>query len=50
MNMDFDTNKTPTEVKKVHLDELILETFILVLMINGIEKNGKRNIDQNYYC
>ena len=26
---------------KVHLEEPILETFILVLMINGIESHGK---------
>ena len=35
--MDFGTNKTPIEVIK----DLILETFILVLMVNGTEKHGK---------
>ena len=32
--MDFGANKTPIE-------ELVLETFILVLMVNGTEKHGK---------
>ena len=39
----------------MHLVELILETFILVLKVNGIESHEKKfdelkNIDQNYYC
>ena len=28
--MDFKRNKTPVEINKVHLEELILEIFILV--------------------
>ena len=44
--MDFGVNKTPVEViKKVHLEELILETFILVLMARGTENHGK-----NFIC
>ena len=40
--MDFGSNKTPVEIiKKVHLEELILETFILVLMVNGTKNHGK---------
>ena len=40
--MDFGANITPIEViKKDLLDELISETFILVLMVNGTEKHGK---------
>ena len=34
MNMDFGANK-------VHLRELILEIFILVLIINDIKNHGK---------
>ena len=55
MNMDFDANKTRTEViKEGALEQLILETFILVL--NGKwyklwkEFDELKNIDQNYYC
>ena len=34
--MDFGTNKTSVDViKKAHLEELISDTFILVLMVNG---------------
>ena len=40
--MDFGANKTLVEIiKEVHLEELILETFILILMVNGIESHGK---------
>ena len=40
--MDFGANKTPIKsIKKVHLEELILETFILVLMVNGLKSHGK---------
>ena len=35
MIMDFGANKTPVE--KI----IILEPFILVLMVNGIESHGK---------
>ena len=36
---------------KEHLEEIILETFLKVLMINGIENQYlSNNIDQNYYC
>ena len=56
--MDFRPNITPIEViKKELLEGLILETLILVLMVNGTEKHGKnllinllKNIDQKYYC
>ena len=34
---------------KGHSEEIILETFLKVLMINGIENHGN-NIDQNCYC
>ena len=40
--MNFGANKTPIEViKKVNLEELILETFFLVLIVNGTESHGK---------
>ena len=39
MNVDFGGNKTPVEVIKE--GAFILEIFILVLMVNGIEDNGK---------
>ena len=40
--MDFRPNIIPIEViKKELLEELVLETFILVLMVNGIESHGK---------
>ena len=43
--MDFSANKRPVEViKKVHLEELILETFILILVVNGMESNGKNSM------
>ena len=43
--MDFGVNKTPIEViKKVHLKELILNKFILVLMASGIKRVGKNLI------
>ena len=35
--MDFGANKTPVEI-------IIPETFILVLMVNGIESHGKNLI------
>ena len=42
MNMDFGSNKTPVEViKGGALEELIFETFILVLMVNGTISHGK---------
>ena len=45
MNMDFWANKTPVKKRQVHLEEHILETFILVLMINGRILWARR-----YYC
>ena len=40
--MDFRPNITHIEVIKKDISEgLILETFILVLMVNGTEKHGK---------
>ena len=46
MNMDFGANKTPVKViKEGALEEIISETFILVLMVNGIEKHGKNLIN-----
>ena len=41
--MDFKRNITPIEVikKKELLEELILEIFILVLLLNGIRTHGK---------
>ena len=43
--MDVGTNKTAIEViKEGGSEELILETFILVLMVNGTEKHGKNLI------
>ena len=39
--MDFGANKTPVKKRQVHLEEHILETLILVLMINGKESHGK---------
>ena len=42
MNMNFGANETPVEgIKKAHLEELILETSILVLIVNGTESRGK---------
>ena len=42
MNMDFGSKKTLVEViKKEALEELILETFSLTLMVNGIKIHGK---------
>ena len=43
MNMAFGANKTPVEVikKKMHLEELTLETSILVWMVNSIKSHGK---------
>ena len=39
--MDFGANETPVEIlKKELLEELILETFIPVLLVNGIESHG----------
>ena len=43
MNMDFGTNKTSV-IKEVSLEEFILETNILELMINGIQNHGKNLI------
>ena len=43
--MDVGTNKTAIEViKEGGSEELILEIFILVLMVNGTEKHGKNLI------
>ena len=39
--MDFGANKTPAEVIRKVLEEPILETFILVLMVNGTKSHGK---------
>ena len=39
MNVDFGGNKTPVEGIKE--GAFISEIFILVLMVNGIEDNGK---------
>ena len=40
--MNFGTNKTPVEVlKKGYLEELSLEIFILVLMVNRTQNRGK---------
>ena len=40
--MDFSQNKIPIEIiKKVLLVVLILETFILILIKNGIKIHGK---------
>ena len=40
--MNFGANITPIEViKKELLEELILEIFILVLIINGLKTHGK---------
>ena len=40
--MNFGINKTPIEViKKVHLEELILEIFILTSIIDGTKIAGK---------
>ena len=36
--MDFGANKTPVEII---MKNLILETFILILMVGGIESHGK---------
>ena len=37
MNMGFDANKAPVEI----INELILEIFTLVLIVNGIKTHGK---------
>ena len=43
--VDFGSNKTPVEIiKEVLSEELILETFILVLMINCTKTHGKNVI------
>ena len=40
--MDFGTKKTPIEIIKERIsEELLLETFIMVIMVNGTEKHGK---------
>ena len=40
--MDFRPNIKPIDlIKKELLDRLILEVFVPVLMVNGIEKHGK---------
>ena len=40
--MDFVANKTLIEgLKKEHLEEYILEIFILLLMVDGTENRGK---------
>ena len=42
--MDFSLNKTPIEIiKESALVVLILETFILTLMKNGIKIHGKNS-------
>ena len=43
--MDFGANKTTVEVlEKVHLEVLILETSILVLLESGTKNHGKNSI------
>ena len=45
--MDFGANKTHVAIIKVgDLEELILETFVLVLMVNGIESHGNNLMNQ----
>ena len=46
MNMNFGANKVMKYLKKMHFEELILETFILVLMVNGIKSNGKNLMNE----
>ena len=47
MNMDFGGNKTPIEViKEEHLEGLILEIFILMLIIDCIKSHGKNLMSQ----
>ena len=50
MNMRFAANKTPVEgIKETgtsHLEELVLEILILILMINGTENRGKNLMSQ----
>ena len=47
MNMDFGGNKTPIEViKEEHLEGLILEIFILMLIIDCIKSHGKNMMSQ----
>ena len=41
MNINFGANKTSFGIIKKHLEERILDTFILVLMVNGKASNGK---------
>ena len=44
--MDFGANKTPVEIiKKVRLEVLILETFMLLLMKSGTKNHGKNSIN-----
>ena len=42
--MDFGTNKMTVEVIKEGVLEIILETFILVLMESGTKSHGKNLI------
>ena len=43
MNMKFDASKTPVEgILKRQLEELMLEIFILVLMVNETEDHQKK--------
>ena len=45
--MDFGGNKTPIEViKEEHLEGLILEIFILMLIIDCIKSHGKNLMSQ----
>ena len=44
MNMYFGANKTPVELKKGHLEDLILEICILMLMTNSTESHGKNEL------
>ena len=47
MSMDFGGNKTPIEViKEEHLEGLILEIFILMLIIDCIKSHGKNLMSQ----
>ena len=50
--MDFSPNKTPIEIKKVHLEVLILETFILVFSVNkyGVKYGTSLRFWENKGC
>ena len=50
--MDFSPNKTPIEIKKVNLEVLILETFILVFSVNkyGVKYGTSLRFWENKGC